>query len=54
MKEYYVKLQYERKEDDFAVGFFATEPQISHLIDIAKRNQLFMIVEHEYDFTEEE
>lgn len=53
MEEYYVRLQYEKGDDEFAIGFFATEPQITHLIDIAKRNQLFMVVEQEYDFTGE-
>lgn len=51
MKEYYVRLQY-GKDDEYCMGFYADERQLNMLIELAEKNQLYLFVEQEYNFTE--
>lgn len=56
MDEVYVKLRFEKDDEEnvSGIGFWVNEEQVKVVMDIAKRNGLFMVVEQEYDFTGEE
>ena len=56
MYEVFVKLRFEKDDEEnvSGIGFWVNEEQVKVVMDIAKRNGLFMVVEQEYDFTGEE
>lgn len=56
MNELYVRLKFDKRDDDevAGIGFFATTEQVNVIKAVARRNNLFMVVQEEFDFSEEE
>lgn len=55
MEQVYVYLSYEKDPNkEYGIGFFVKFDLVEHFKKIAKENKLYMLVELEFDFLDEE